>query len=318
MAASEMNPEKIPDPSWLTDLREVCHPLGESRPIWVRHGMARTGPQPPHPTVPHPERHPYCEFNLLLAGPTIQFVRGEQRKRQSGDLMLLGPGVPHYAMLLRYPYEFITVHFLPSLLFAMGPQGDGPIILRRFTARQSLRERLARPPPALRRQMNESFARMIAEFNRPQFGSESKLRAVLADALVELLRWERRSGRVIRGEENVVHWRPVERALHYLQEHYAETVYGRQVAAAAGVSESRLEVVFREAMGIPWVRFLQNYRIHRAAALLSEPGGNVTETALAVGFENLGHFITTFRAFKGVSPLEYRKSVTRQRKNEIN
>ena len=58
---------------------------------------------------------------------------------------------------------------------------------------------------------------------------------------------------------------------------------------------------------MPWSRYLQGYRIHRAAALLSQPGHNILETAMAVGFESLSHFNTIFRSVMGVSPRVYAK-----------
>jgi len=59
---------------------------------------------------------------------------------------------------------------------------------------------------------------------------------------------------------------------------------------------------FKAATGMSWMKFLQGYRIHRALALLSEPGHYVTEVALAAGFDSLSHFNTTFHSFMRVSP----------------
>lgn len=74
---------------------------------------------------------------------------------------------------------------------------------------------------------------------------------------------------------------------------------------AAGVSESKLKLLFREALSMTWVKYLQGYRIHRAAALLNEGGHNLTEAAMTVGFDSLSHFNVTFRSFMGVSPKDY-------------
>ena len=103
-------------------------------------------------------------------------------------------------------------------------------------------------------------------------------------------------------------WRPILRTLQFLREHYAEPIYACDVARAAGVSESRLKVLFHDALGLSWVKFLQGYRIHRAAAQLHESGHNVTEAALAVGFESLSHFNATFRSFMGASPKDYMRT----------
>ena len=56
---------------------------------------------------------------------------------------------------------------------------------------------------------------------------------------------------------------------------------------------------------MPWVHYLQEYRIHQAAALLIDPRRSVTDVALAVGYPNLSHFATAFHAHIGVSPRDY-------------
>ena len=78
-----------------------------------------------------------------------------------------------------------------------------------------------------------------------------------------------------------------------------------QLARAVGLSESRLKYLFQQALGISWVKYLQGYRIHRAAALLNGGRHNVTEAAMTVGFDSLSHFNVTFRSFMGVSPKDY-------------
>jgi AraC-like DNA-binding protein len=77
----------------------------------------------------------------------------------------------------------------------------------------------------------------------------------------------------------------------------------RPAYAAHEVSGRTLtKILFRYALNLPWVKYLQGYRIHRAAALLSEGRLNVTEAALEVGFDSLSHFNETFHLFMGVSP----------------
>ena len=75
------------------------------------------------------------------------------------------------------------------------------------------------------------------------------------------------------------------------------------------MSESNLEQLFKEAIGMPWVRYVQRYRIQQAAALLVENQCNVTEAALAVGFNSLSHFNAAFRTNMGLSPSQYAKQV---------
>jgi len=243
------------------------------------------------------------------------FVENEQAVSQAGDVMLLGPGIPHWGSIQQYPLRFVTVYFLPWVPIEMGPESDGIRVLRRFTARQSLTERLIRPPRNLLMQLTALFQKLVTEYEGQQLGREICVRSRLMDLIFTILRWEQAQGRNIGGEELEEDWRPLMKTLQYLRAHYSDPIYAREVARAAGLSESRLKQLFQQALGMSWVKFLQGYRIHRAAALLNESGYNVTEAALAVGFDSFAHFNKTFRAFMGVTPKDFHHGLSIRRAN---
>jgi len=306
----------ISELSWLTDVQELGPRLSLDEPIGVRHFVIKSGP-----ALKHPECHAYCELGLHTSGRGVEFVEREQAVRQAGDLFLVGPGVPHWFRITRYPLVGTVVYFLPSLLCELGPQRDGMSILRRFTARQDLRRRLVRPPPKLRKDLASRFREIQVEFDAQSPGRELRLRTLLMDMLVDIIRWERRTGHESTTNDNGASppkWQYVNRALHYLREHFAQPVYARDVARAVGVSESRLNALFREALGVPWSRYIQGYRIQQAVAMLGSSDRNVTEAALAVGFESLSHFNATFRAFMGVAPGTYLKRRQQQQSKTAN
>jgi len=285
---------------WLVDVEESREPLHELRPIWVRHGTHQSGDPPPHP-----ERHPYCEFGILLEGGALTFIEGQEAGRRPGDLLLAGPGVPHWAKITEHPVRFITVYFLPSVLVELGLESDGPKLLRRFTARQSPCEHIVRPDAKLREQLTRLFEKLVAEFEGRQFGREIKLRILLIEQLVEFLRWEQRKGQNPGGAELAVDWKVVGLTLEYLRNNYAEPVYAQNLARAVGVSQSRLKASFKNALGLPWCKYLQIYRVRRAVVLLSASHCTVSEAAYAVGFESLSHFNAVFRSLMGRPPSEY-------------
>ena len=289
-------------------VKEIVHPLPTLTPILVRHGIVRSGL-----TVPNPERHPYCEFGVLFRGQGIEFVEGEEGERRPGDLFLAGPGIPHWFRATLYPIHFATIYFSPSLLIELGPKHDGITLLRRFTATQSMADRMVRPPAALYTRVRRAFKQMIVEFNQRRFGSEVRLRTLLMDSLVAVARWEMDQGKEIGATHLASSWKHVDQALRYLAAHFADPIYAKQVAAAAMVSETRLKSMFRELLGITWCQYLKGYRIHRAAAILGEPGSTVTETALTVGFESISHFDATFRSFMGASPRDYSRNIAHKR-----
>ena len=65
--------------------------------------------------------------------------------------------------------------------------------------------------------------------------------------------------------------------------------------------------VFRELIGMPPHKYLVRLRLQRARVLL-ESGMSVTDVCYAVGFNNLSHFIRTFRGYFGVVPSRLKRS----------
>jgi AraC family transcriptional regulator len=76
-------------------------------------------------------------------------------------------------------------------------------------------------------------------------------------------------------------------------------------ARSVGMSPFHFSRVFRALVGAPPHRFLLGVRLKHAARRLAD-GAGVTETCHATGFNNLSHFIRTFRRVYGVRPSRYR------------
>jgi AraC-like DNA-binding protein len=313
MSSPETVPPALDDLAWLGEVRDVHHPINPTQPLIVRSKTVQNGGARYLPTVPHPEQHPYCELGILLEGKIVQFVGSEKIERRPGSLQLFGPGMPHYGLHLTYPFRAITVHFLPILLLEMGPRSDGARLLSRFTVSRTLKEAVLQPPSALRRGVEELFVQMAEEYSQEKIGSELRLRALLMEILVRILRWEQGAKKGAASFLDQPNWIQIERALRFIHEHFAEPLYVDQVARAAGLSVSRLQSMFREALGMSCVHYLRAYRISQAKALLCVSEARVTEVALAVGFDTLSHFNTSFRSLIGMSPTEYVHSNQRKR-----
>ncbi len=96
-------------------------------------------------------------------------------------------------------------------------------------------------------------------------------------------------------------------AMAYIHEHYAEPVSRQAIAAAVGVSERYLTRCFRQETGITPIVYLNRYRIRQACHLLEIGELNVTEVAMACGFDDSNYFGKVFRAEMGLSPRAYQR-----------
>jgi AraC-like DNA-binding protein len=304
-AARPKTPIALTGSAWLEEVREVRLPINLNHPLRVHDKRECQAERLPRPSVPFPERHPYCEFNFLMEGRGDQFIGSEQVKRDSGDLVLMGPGIPHFGTSSVPTMRIIVVHFLPILLIEMGPNGDGARMLARFTGSRSISQRVVRPPKKLRDFFAGQFEDMAREFASRELGSELAVRARLMDTLVGLMRWEASVGHAPPPVADSSNWVQIEKALQFIGQHYAEPLYIETIAANVGLGPVRLHALFRDAFGMSCLQYLRAYRISHAASLLCLPDARVTEIAFAVGFESLSHFNASFRHFQGMSPRDY-------------
>lgn len=81
------------------------------------------------------------------------------------------------------------------------------------------------------------------------------------------------------------------------------------LAKFSGMSESKLNRLFKQIFGSPIYNYHQKFRIYRAAELLRTSRISVSEAGYNLGFTNLGHFSKLFQRYMGEKPKKYSASV---------
>lgn len=82
------------------------------------------------------------------------------------------------------------------------------------------------------------------------------------------------------------------------------------LAAAAGLTPNYFCRFFQKITHRSPIDYLNYYRIEVACIRLAHSDENITEIALATGFNDISYFIKTFRKYKGISPLKYQKTIS--------
>lgn len=93
----------------------------------------------------------------------------------------------------------------------------------------------------------------------------------------------------------------VARVCELIADHPLVSPRPHELAAAVGLSASRLQHLFREELGITLTDYVRWQRIKRAGLSLQH-GYSLTEAAHAGGFADSAHFSRTFRAMFGLPP----------------
>ncbi len=96
--------------------------------------------------------------------------------------------------------------------------------------------------------------------------------------------------------------------IKYVELHYSEPTSIEAMAKLLGFSESHFMRYFKEAFGVSFVTYLNDYRLSMATRLLLSTEESVLTISQQVGFENLSHFNRQFKRKYNVTPSQYRKS----------
>ena len=65
---------------------------------------------------------------------------------------------------------------------------------------------------------------------------------------------------------------------------------------------------FENTYGIPPIKYLHNFRINKAKAILHSDYESIEQVALSVGYNSIYHFSKMFKIYTGKSPSEYAKA----------
>lgn len=108
------------------------------------------------------------------------------------------------------------------------------------------------------------------------------------------------SRKALRDEERL------KRMLQYIHEHCSEELTTRSIAQSAAISESECLRCFRAVIGTSPIQYVRQYRIQRAAELLTLTQERISDIASQCGFQDFSYFTKTFREMKGCTPSVYR------------
>ncbi len=240
--------------------------------------------------------HPEFEITLILRSRGRRFVGDSVEPYADGDLVLLGPHLPH--TWASDPargglHEALFCQFRNDLVPA-APE---------FRAVRALLERASRGL----RFPGRGLAARMKDLER-RAGPARYLG--LLDFLGRLAR-ERRavplaSRAYTPGPRPSASGR-IDAVCRVLDARFTEGITLPEAAALAHLSIPAFTRAFKRATGKTLVGYLTELRIGRACRELIEGTRSVSEIAFDSGFQNLSHFNRRFLALKGASPREFRR-----------
>lgn len=143
--------------------------------------------------------------------------------------------------------------------------------------------------------------------------SNSRLRAHFENELVNRLKLaihnQASLDHTLTKAETQVSNRKLERAIQYIDHHYARDISLDDLAEINCLSRFYLSREFKQETGYRFKDYLNMKRLNAAQKLLSLPDVNISEACFSVGFNDVSYFSRVFKKYFGVSPSIYKKQV---------
>jgi AraC-like DNA-binding protein len=249
--------------------------------------------------------HVHEEYELILvqAGSGYRVVGDNITELGPGDLVFVGPGLPHIWQEDRAPgnppVETLLIQFSESFLDA----------LLKLPAFDSVRHLLALASRGLH--IVGPTQRKVSAVMMQMRKSKGLARIAQFLQVLELLA-NSKDCHPIASLEFAANLQPfdhqrMDRVYQFLTNRLDSALRLSEAAQLVHLSEGAFSRFFRLHTGKTFPGFVNELRVGRACRLLTETEKNVTQVAFECGFTNLSNFNRQFLRLKGLSPREFRR-----------
>ncbi|WP_128545658.1 AraC family transcriptional regulator [Larkinella soli] len=250
--------------------------------------------------------HPEYELTYVIRSRGKRFVGDHVEAFGPGDLVLLGPDLPHlYRNDDEYYHpesdeigEAIVVQFAQALGDSWLPQlpEAQPLTGLLTRARYGLRfgpEKVLEVRDRLYTLLEtDGLERLLRLLYILQMLAQDGDAVMLASDNYELKATEAETERM-------------KRVLDYMLGHFREEIRVDNIASVAGMAPAAFCRYFRKRTRKSFIEYLNELRISHARKLLVESDISVSQVGLECGFNNISHFHRQFKLHTGTTPLKY-------------
>lgn len=246
--------------------------------------------------------HPEIELTYIKGGSGRRHIGKHLSKYSNGDLLLIGPNLPHYG--------FTQAHC----------ENEKEIVLQ-FNADFLGNDFLRIPEANKIRELLERAAYGIS-FNPPARKTIGSKIEVLSDippfkrllAFVRILHemaesddYKLLNREKIKAEEENTQDEKLAHVFGIIRKDYHQEIKLEAVAEQANMTVPAFCRYFKKQSGKTFTQFINEYRIIHACKLLSDTTKMITEIAEESGYKNFSYFNRQFHKFTGKTPTQYRQ-----------
>lgn len=224
-----------------------------------------------------PASREYYLLHYVVSGKGVLSVEDSSYKVGAGECFFIRPfEISTYTADEEEPWHYIWIGFECNI--------DIP----------ELRE-----PRVISSEAIGKIFRMVPDMNHISNGREAFLCSRIWD-IITAIKTEK-SGHT----QNSLNY--IQTAISYMETEYMMDISIAALAEKMNLNRSYFSTIFKEQVGISPQKYLSNFRLSKAANLITEYGYTATQAALSTGYADVFTFSKMFKRKYGVSPSAYKK-----------
>ena len=218
---------------------------------------------------------------FLLSGEVVMTVDGRQIRAEAGSVLLQQKNDAYQLTFTGEENAYIVISYLAQpaeTLLSLLPD-------RHFTTPHTEKYR-------------DLFENVLRLWQSAAICSQARLCGAVQELLCCMIQEHHR-------KENESAANHAEKAMQYLEKHFALPLTCQQVAQEVGLSVSHLSQLFKKHYGASMIQCLNKIRIQQAKTMIRSGIFALQEVAEACGFRNEYYFSRVFKQYTGTTPGKY-------------
>lgn len=253
--------------------------------------------------------HHELEISCVPSGTGLYRIKDREYDIRPGDVFILPNTDPHGLLLGKNEsVNNVVIHFDSSFIWnSLANDLDYNFLLVFFESGRNFSHRLDRDNPATPR-IFALMQEILGEFQEQRDCYELMVKIKLQTIFAEIIRnydyIDREQARHPLPREDVAQ---LNKVMQYIDTHLDNDIRLAQLAAIAHISPAYFSTLFKRYNGLSPVEFIVHKRVQRAIELIRTTSMNMTDVAMACGFNNSTNFYKAFRKVTGRTPVSYRR-----------
>ena len=250
--------------------------------------------------------HPEMELVYVNGGTGKRYIGNHQSYYQDGDLMLIGPNLPHYGFtdrltnnrsetIIQMREDFLGQHFFE---------------VPEMQSIQRLIERSKLGLVFLGATKDKIGAKLEDLPNRPSFERVILLLEILKE-LSDSKEYE-----ILNASGSAIEIEPkdqerINKIYSHVKQNFQTSIKLDDISDMLSMTKPAFCRYFKKVSGNTFTGFVNEYRLVHACKLLAETMKPITEICYECGFNNFSHFNKQFQKFTGKSASGFRNEQTK-------